>query len=1057
MPLAETAVVAIIAKPVAKFLFKQAFGDSLAVSISESLLDTVAKAFTENKEQRDVEKRFRKMGEEVARKLWALFEVESGRLSDNDANAVALEVGQTIESTINTRLLIDTNLDAAQLERELLRVRPTQISMLGESGKALYSRALKELAPQIIALAPQLKDFQTKSVGEMLTQLDTVLALLDSILNGPAILAARYESSYLNAVQSKLDEMELFGAELPPGKKRHPLLKVAYVSLNLNQKHGSNISAENLFDQHLKTGGRLLITGDAGSGKSTLTRWLSLESTRYKLGLVSGNAAWEREEFDKNGLPVAKPVPWRDRIPFLVRLRDYPDGILPEPNAIPVKLEPALGTPPEGWVKEVLSQGRGLIIFDGIDEVPHAHRDRLQQDMEGYFRLYKETPFLLTARPAAVEDWDDWLQQKEFKQSNINPMSPAERMLLINRWHDAVRQAREKQGDTPEELKAITDKAEKLRAHLANDSRLSRLASYPLLCAVICALHHWKGENPLTGYWRMCEDFCRLLLHEREIDAQIQLGKFPACYSELDYDVKREIAQKIAMRMTDFGFNSVLPLEEAIEVTSPILEEVPGRKASEAEKTLGFMLERSGILRARQQNEIEFIHNIFKEFLIADALIKTQQLQLLEEKCLDNDWREVIVFAAASPTRGLATRLIRRLLSETDHQSRVLALRCREVARYFDESLAPQLQEVENSLFPPTTGEQAEAIGTLGNAFVNRLACREELTGEQAKACVVSLGHINTDTARVVAEGYIPDPRVFDELVRVINPLLVPKALESVLSAKYGADEKEDWREQISDLSPLENCSDIAVLNLHSTAINDENCKFFHDLTQLQSLNLDNTSISDLKSLQNLNQLIDLNLSSTSTSDLTPLQNLMQLKFLRLFNTSVSDLKPLQNLTHLQSLDLAYSLISDLKSLQNLTQLRDISLSYTSISDLNPLQDLTHLRVLDLSFTSISDLTPLQNLMQLKFLRLFNTSVSDLKPLQNLTQLQSLDLGYSPISDLKPLQNLTQLKSLDLGSTSISDLKPLHNLTQLQTLILGRKNRGQIKGIQGMKCKITWA
>jgi Leucine-rich repeat (LRR) protein len=1072
MPLVETAFVAIVAKPIANFLFKQAFGDSLLTTMSGGVLEMAVKRFTD-KENQEVEKRFRKLGEEVAGKLWPLFESENARFSEGDLEAIAHEVGLTLESTLETRLLIQVNLNAARLEEELRRVRVGQIELLGADGKAVYQRALKELAPQIMALAPQLKDFQEKVSGEILAQLDTLESLLDGLLNGPAILAARYESRYLRAVQDKLDEMELFGADLRPGQKRHPLLKVAYVSLNLNQQGGSNIGAESLFDQYLKPGGRVLITGDAGSGKSTLSRWLALETVRSIFEAGREARLLEQDEKLKVGSRAANTALWRGRIPFLVRLRDYADGVLPKPNDIPATLETALDTPPGRWVEDILQDGRGLIIFDGIDEVPQEHRDRLQADMEGYFRQYEKTPFLLTARPAAVEDWDEWLKAREFQQARVNPMSPPERMLLIQRWHEAVRQARKELGDGPKELEAINGKAQALCSILAHDSRLSRLSSYPLMCAIICALHHWKGQDPLKSYWQMCEAFCKLLLDERDREAQVQLHEFPACYAALDYENKRDITQAIAVRMVQESFASVLPLEDAIEATKPILALTPGRKASEAEPVLKLLAERGGILRKRQEEEFEFAHNIFKEFLVADHLMKERRFDELEAKCAERDWREVIVAAAANSNRELATRLIRRLLEQGDHASCVLALRCWEVARYLDESLEPQLQTVADGLFPPADEEQAEAIGTLGERYVDQLAYREGLAETEANACVMALGHINTDKARAVAEGYIPDDRVSEELARVIDPFLIPRVLEALASVgwDYGG-----WRSQISDISGLSGRFSSPMLNLRGTSVSDlkplqpltqlqrlyldntsmSDLRPLQTLTQLQTLYLSNTSVSDLRPLQALTQLQELYLMNTSVSDLRPLQTLTQLQTLDLSNTSVSDLKPLQPLTQLQTLDLGGTSVSDLKPLQPLTQLQTLYLSGTSVSDLKPLQPLTQLQALDLDNTSVSDLRPLQPLTQLRRLYLNSTSLSDLRPLQTLTQLQSLHLSNTSLSDLRPLQTLTQLRELDLSNTSVSDLRPLQPLTQLRELYLPRAVRGQAKGVEHLRCEIYW-
>ena len=118
---------------------------------------------------------------------------------------------------------------------------------------------------------------------------------------------------------------------------------------------------------------------------------------------------------------------------------------------------------------------------------------------------------------------------------------------------------------------------------------------------------------------------------------------------------------------------------------------------------------------------------------------------------------------------------------------------------------------------------------------------------------------------------------------------------------------------------------------------------------------------------------------------------LTNLQTLILRGTQISDLTPLQGLSQLSSLNLCNTQISDLTPLQGLLQLSSLDLGFTQISDLTPLQGLSQLSWLNLWNTQISDLTPLQGLSQLSWLNLWNTQISDLTPLQGLSQLSSLD------------------------------------------------------------------
>ena len=65
---------------------------------------------------------------------------------------------------------------------------------------------------------------------------------------------------------------------------------------------------------------------------------------------------------------------WRSLVPFVIRLRDYPDGELPRPQEYPLKLAKELPDAPHGWMDSLLKNGRALLMLDGVDEVQRALR-----------------------------------------------------------------------------------------------------------------------------------------------------------------------------------------------------------------------------------------------------------------------------------------------------------------------------------------------------------------------------------------------------------------------------------------------------------------------------------------------------------------------------------------------------------------------------------------------------------------------------------------------------------------------------------------------------------
>ena len=229
-------------------------------------------------------------------------------------------------------------------------------------------------------------------------------------------------------------------------------------------------------------------------------------------------------------------------------------------------------------------------------------------------------------------------------------------------------------------------------------------------------------------------------------------------------------------------------------------------------------------------------------------------------------------------------------------------------------------------------------------------------------------------------------------------------------------------------------------------------------IPKLQWLDLDGTQVSDLSTLEQLSELRQLDLRSTQISDLSPLAALKNLRKLVLHSTKISDVSQLGRLKELESLSLAYTQVSDLTSLSDLPNLSQLNIcgtqvnnlaplsclkklsflnsSYTQISDLTPLRELTKLKRLDLKATQINDLTPLSGLKRLNYLSLESTQVSELDVLSDLSELHTLSLNHTLVTDLSALRSLTNLESLYLSHVQISDLTPIANLISLRYLCL---------------------
>lgn len=289
-------------------------------------------------------------------------------------------------------------------------------------------------------------------------------------------LSVHFTRRYCEFIVNQYDTLELFGCDIPKKLQKHQL-SVAYVSLNLVkegdefkrssiQKHGVNkkilesgsdnygemqpdiangsASIEYVLDKVSTGSGRLLINGPAGAGKSTLLRWCAIHAARQLLSV----GPRELLNFDtpkdlvkigadswKKGSPEVWPElqTWRRKIPFLIRLRDCPQGRLPPANQLPNLIAKHLPHAPSNWITSILDAGQALVLFDGVDEIHLDLRPLLAQEIEELIKTYPKCIYVVTTRPGAIEP--GWLANLDFTEARVEPMSRSDRDEFIDKWY----------------------------------------------------------------------------------------------------------------------------------------------------------------------------------------------------------------------------------------------------------------------------------------------------------------------------------------------------------------------------------------------------------------------------------------------------------------------------------------------------------------------------------------------------------------------------------------------------------------------------------------------
>ena len=107
------------------------------------------------------------------------------------------------------------------------------------------------------------------------------------------------------------------------------------------------------------------------------------------------------------------------------------------------------------------------------------------------------------------------------------------------------------------------------------------LATNPLLCGMICALHRERQEQLPETQVELCEDLCRMLLHRRERESRLDMSQLSPTFSSLTYEQKRAAVQEVAHYMVRNG-QSAIAIDQADDCLAEALSRFQGVHTDDA-------------------------------------------------------------------------------------------------------------------------------------------------------------------------------------------------------------------------------------------------------------------------------------------------------------------------------------------------------------------------------------------------------------------------------------------------------------------------------------------
>ncbi|NUP19908.1 MAG: NACHT domain-containing protein [Streptomyces sp.] len=802
-----------------------------------------------------------------------------------------------------------------------------------------------------------------------------------------------FETRYAKDLAAQYRRTEIFGIEELGRSESRWDLDTAYLSLEAetapDERKEAGSSAQRI-ETLLRAHRRTLLRGQAGAGKTTLVWWLAAHAA---------NGTLNRYLSELNGL-----------VPFVVPMREVyaRGGRFPAVSELLAAGRVISDDAPEGWAGRVLEAGRGLLLIDGLDEVPPLEREKARRWLSALLERYPDTRCLAAVRPDAVEK--DWLGAEGFAELTLLPMSDEDIHAFVTAWHNAARLECEHAYDVRrcgDEKELLTSLEQELAHQLRQNPALRDVARTPLLCAVICALHRRRRGLLPTTRWSLYRAALAMLLGGRDAGRGVTATEDIT----LDSDEQHALLQRLAIWLirTD---QQQMSHEQATQQLDLAMRDMPQiQEQATPQRVLRFLLERSGLLTERSDDAIQFIHRTFQDFLAAKEFNESGYVFELLRHGSDSTWQDVIVLAVGHATRRDARHVIEKLIELGDAATRraakwhlhLLAARCATSLLALNAEVMSAARERVRRLMPPGNGLEVRDMADLGAWAVEVLPGPEKVSIYNAVWTVRALTRIRTAEARQKLRQFAAQSSSREAL-----------QLELV----------DGWR-----LHPVEEYARevLAAIRLRHVQVN---------------------SSAQLAQLPHLGPVPEISVfGSYPVDELDANLPVRDIEGIRLYaNREVAHLSFLRRRKNLRALSVQHcpalescEWLKDLESWTNLERLTFYGDQVSTLKILEVASGSPRLAQLNLPAESLHGLTELEPLFQVRELRF-----SWLQDYADMAQLRRV------------FPNLTVLM-LELGPDAVAplDLTDLRNLPGLQVTIAGRvRTRPRVLGADAFGARL---
>jgi hypothetical protein len=433
----------------------------------------------------------------------------------------------------------------------------------------------------------------------------------------------------------------------------------------------------------------LMVLGAPGAGKSTFLRRIGLEA--LKVGISS------------------EPLFEHHCTPIFLELKKFKSHPVDIPQAITKELNSFGFNISQAAVAKALSEGRFLVLFDGLDEVPKDNLNAVMEAIQQFVRQYGRNRFIASCRIAAYRSSSSFTQFIDIELAEFND---EQMQQFINNWFRS-----------PLDIEEQT--AEKCWKLLNSDihKAAKELAHTPLLLTFLCLVYDRTQGFPSKRaalYQRALD----ILLEEWSAEKRIQQEEV---YQGLSTELEKLLLAEIAYQ----GFENNQLFFTRQELTDRIkaflADTVDKPKYLDGRGVLDAIAIQQGVLVERLDAVYSFSHLTLQEYLTALYIYPQPDLvkALVQNHLTDHQWREVFILVGGLMAPN-ADRLLK--LMEDKIQKLINTPRLKALMIWADK------------ITKESEGEYKPAAKRVG-AIVLALALARVLSLDLAFALVLDLDH----------------------------------------------------------------------------------------------------------------------------------------------------------------------------------------------------------------------------------------------------------------------------------------------------------------------------